>query len=316
MGLDEGQQENHDGLRWTTYSGVPYFALDVTPKKPIEAQARDLIQEFKAQGKIFLEGRSHISLPAQEAAMYAQARALIDWNTRNPFCASCGQPTLSIQGGTKRTCPPTDVVTAIISSSTSNDSTALRPIINNRLPCATRQGIANLSFPRTDPTVIMAILSADSNRLLIGRKKQWPENVYSALAGFVESAESIEEAVRREAWEESGVTVGRVVIHSSQPWPYPANLMIGAIAQTIPGGEEVVLKHDPELEDAKWVELDEVKIALEEVEGRGSGSRSGSGEGMREGNSIGRLRLPPKTTIANQLLTAAVEGFSDVTPKM
>lgn len=273
----------------------------------IEVQAKKLIQELKATGKGFLEGRLHISLPAHEAAMYAHARALIDWNSRNPFCASCGQPTLSIQGGTKRTCPPTDMVS--ISSSMPAESTATHTIIN-RPSCATRKGIVNLSFPRTDPTVIMAILSADSNRVLIGRKKQWPVNVYSALAGFVEPAESIEEAVRREAWEESGVTVGRVVIHSSQPWPYPANLMIGAIAQTIPGGEAVMLKHDPELEDAKWVDLSDVKEALAEVDAGGIGAE------LRKGDSRGRLRLPPKTTIANKLLAAVVEGFLDITPKM
>lgn len=300
LGLDEREQQKHDDvLRWASYSGVPYFALDVTPKGPIEAQAKNLIQELIAQGKIFLEGRlMHLSLPAHEAAIYAQASALTDWNVRNPFCASCGQPTLSIQGGTKRTCPPTDIASATTSSSA---APAPRPN-SNRLPCPTRKGIANLSFPRTDPTVIMAILSADSRHLLVGRKRQWPENLFSALAGFVEPAESIEEAVRREAWEESGVTVGRVVIHSSQPWPYPANLMIGAIAQTIPGGEEVVLKHDPELGDAKWVGLDEVKIALAEAEG----------DGLREELRDGNLRLPPKTTIANQLLKAVVEGFSDI----
>lgn len=302
LGLDEGQQEK-DGLRWTSYSGIPYFALDVTPRRSIEAQAKNLIEEFKAQGKNFLEGRSHMSLPAHEAAMYAQARALVDWNARNPFCASCGQPTLSIQGGTKRTCPPTDTT----SSSTSLDCTATRPI--DRPVCATRKGIVNLSFPRTDPTVIMAILSADSRRVLIGRKKQWPEHLYSTLAGFVEPAESIEDAVRREAWEESGVILGRVVIHSSQPWPYPANLMIGAIAQTIPTGEEILLKHDPELEDAKWVELGEIKVALAEATG-------GIGEKSIEVYPECRLRLPPKTTIANQLLTAVVAGFLDITPRM
>lgn len=310
LGLDERrqqQQNQDDGLRWTSYSGVPYFALDVTPMGSIEVQARKLIQDFKAKGKGFLEGRLHTSLPAHEAAMYAQARALIDWNSRNPYCASCGQPTLSIQGGTKRTCPPTDM--ASISSSMPIESTAPHTSINRPF-CATRKGIVNLSFPRTDPTVIMAILSADSHRVLIGRKKQWPDNVYSALAGFVEPAESIEEAVRREAWEESGVTVGRVVIHSSQPWPYPANLMIGAIAQTIPGGEAVVLKHDPELEDAKWVDLDDVKEALAQVDVGGIGAE------LREGDSRGRLRLPPKTTIANKLLAAVVEGFLDSTPKM
>lgn len=304
LGLDERQQD-HEVLRWTTYSGVPYFALDVTPKGSIEAKATNVRQEFKAQGKYFLEGRMHISLPAHEAAIYAQARALVDWNAHNPFCASCGHPTLSIQGGTKRSCPPTDMAS---SSSSSIDSTAPRP--TGRPACITRKGVINLSFPRTDPTVIMAILSADSRRVLLGRKKQWPENVYSNLAGFVESAESIEEAVRREAWEESGVVIGRVMIHSSQPWPYPASLMIGAIAQTIPSGEEVLLKHDLELEDAKWVELDDIRAALAEATG------GGIGENLTERNSKGRLRLPPKTTIANQLLKAVVAGFLDNTPKI
>lgn len=304
LGLDERQQ-NHDVLKWTSYSGVPYFALDVTPKGSIEAQVTNLRQEFEARGKNFLEGRLHISLSAHEAAIYAQARALVDWNARNPFCASCGHPTLSIQGGTKRSCPPTDMAS---SSSSSIASTA--PRSTDRPACTTRKGVINLSFPRTDPTVIMAILSADSRRVLVGRKKQWPENVYSNLAGFVEPAESIEEAVRREAWEESGVVVGRVVIQSSQPWPYPANLMIGAIAQTIPSGEEILLKHDPELQDAKWVDLDEIRVALAEATG------GGIGEISTELDSKSRLRLPPKTTIANQLLTAVVEGFLDITPKM
>lgn len=305
LGLDERQQ-NGDILKWTSYSGVPYFALDVSPKGSIEAQAINLRQEFEARGKNFLEGaRLHISLPAHEAAIYAQARALIDWNARNPFCASCGHSTLSIQGGTKRFCPPTDMAT---SSSSSIASTITPP--TDRPACTTRKGVINLSFPRTDPTVIMAILSADSRRVLVGRKKQWPENVYSNLAGFVEPAESIEEAVRREAWEESGVVVGRVVIHSSQPWPYPANLMIGAIAQTIPGGEDVLLQHDPELEDAKWVDLDEIRVALAEATGDGIGEKS------TELNPKARLRLPPKTTIANQLLTAVVAGFLGNTLKM
>lgn len=315
LGLDERQQ-NDDVLKWTSYSGVPYFALDVTPKGSIEAQATNLRQEFEADGKIFLEGRSHMSLPAHEAAMYSQARALIDWNARNPFCASCGHPTLSIQGGTKRSCPPTDMASSSssISSIIVSTTEARRPM--DRPACSTRKGIINLSFPRTDPTVIMAILSADSRRVLVGRKKQWPENVYSNLAGFVEPAESIEEAVRREAWEESGVVIGRVVIHSSQPWPYPANLMIGAIAQTIPGGEEVMLKHDPELEDAKWVDLDEIRVALAEKTGGGGGGRMIVDKLTEELNPKSRLKLPPKTTIANQLLTAVVTGFLGNTLKI
>ena len=145
--------------------------------------------------------------------------------------------------------------------------------------------------------MIMAVLSADGERVLVGRQKRWPPYWYSTLAGFVEPAESVEEAVRREVWEESGCKLGRVIIHSTQPWPYPANLMIGAIAQCVPEGEEIVLKHDPELEHAKWVSLAEVREAL--VVGT-----SGLGEEAGEGYKEGGLRLPPRTAIANQLLTA------------
>lgn len=176
------------------------------------------------------------------AAIYGQARALLDWNARNPFCAQCGQRTLSVNAGTKRVCPPTDLA----------GSDGVKP--RDREPCATRGTISNISFPRTDPTVIMAVASADGRRLLLGRQRRWPTDWFSTLAGFLEPGESIEEAVRREVWEESGVRVGRVVVHSSQPWPFPASLMIGAVAQALPGdGEEIHLGHDPELESAKWV---------------------------------------------------------------
>jgi NAD+ diphosphatase len=148
----------------------------------------------------------------------------------------------------------------------------------------------------------MAVLSHDSQRILLGRQHRWPAHFYSTLAGFLEPAESVEEAVRREVWEESGVRLGRVVIHSTQPWPYPANLMIGAIGQALEGGEDVHLGHDPELEDAKWFDLDTLRRAL-------ATGTSGLDQGPEEGYKEGDLRLPPKTAIANQLLQAVVGGF-------
>lgn len=197
------------------------------------------------------------------------------------------------------------------------------------------------------------MLSADGKRVLLGRQKRWPQYWYSTLAGFVEPAESVEEAVRREVWEESGVLLGRVVIHSTQPWPYPANLMIGCVGQAVgapPSSssststpqqeyaspriisgneqqnivagkegssedvdargnkgtkgtpEEIMLKHDPELEDAKWVPLEEVREALR------TGTHNLGEEGMPRGYKEGALRLPPRTAIANQLLEAVVNG--------
>ncbi len=146
--------------------------------------------------------------------------------------------------------------------------------------------------------------------MLLGRQRRWPPHWYSTLAGFMEPGESIEEAVRREVWEESGVQLSRVVIHSSQPWPFPSNLMIGAIAQALPGvGEVIHLENDPELESASWFPIDEVRKALEV----GISAIGGSpGEGYKEGD----LRIPPRTAIANQLMTAVVDGFVGPAPKM
>lgn len=236
------------------------------------------------------------------AAIYAAARQLLDWNARNPFCAQCGQPTLSINGGFKRTCPPKDLAKLKNVSNAIPSNTEQMQDESERPPCATRKGISNLSFPRTDPTVIMAVVNHAGTKILLGRQKRWPPYWYSTLAGFAEPAESIEEAVRREVYEEAGILVGRVVIHSTQPWPYPANLMIGAVGQAIPEGETIDLGHDPELDDAKWFDFDTVRHALKVGT---SGLGDPAGPEWKEGD----LRLPPSTAIANQLMTSVCNGF-------
>ncbi|EGP85467.1 uncharacterized protein MYCGRDRAFT_74463 [Zymoseptoria tritici IPO323] len=288
LGIDEARK---DGLAYqgkNLYTGAPYFAVDVTPREETLREACEgLIERLKGEGLEFSKGRV-MDVVASDAAIYAEARQLLDWNLRNPFCAACGHRTLSINAGFKRTCPPKDASTP--------DS--------SRPSCVTRHGISNLCFPRTDPTVIMAVVNAAGDKLLLGRQKRWPPYWYSTLAGFAEPAESIEEAVRREVYEESGILVGRVVIHSTQPWPYPANLMIGAIGQAIGGeGERIDLGNDPELDDAKWFAFDEVREALRV-------GTSGLGEDAGEGYNEGGLRLPPNTAIANQLMTAVCNGFA------
>lgn len=225
--------------------------------------------------------------------MFAQARSMIDWNSRNTFCAGCGNPNLSSHAGYKRVCPTTDRA----------------PGSRDRSECPTRHGISNVCFPRTDPTMIAAVVSADGQRVLLGRQTRFPPGMYSTLAGFLEPGESIEEAVRREVWEESGVRVGRVVIHSSQPWPYPSSLMIGAIAQALPGEGEVVNLNDKELEKASWFSLDEVREALR------NGVSSVTGSKPEEGYK-GTLRVPPPQAIANRLMTAVTEGYLTGVPKM
>ncbi|KAK5193999.1 NADH pyrophosphatase [Exophiala xenobiotica] len=291
LGVDENVK---DGLKYRHFSGAPHWAIDITPKKTYEKEAKELDEHFQALGLKFSEGMRAMSFPADVAAEYAQGRHYLDWNYRNTFCGTCGHKTLSVHAGGKRICPPKDQ--------------AENP--PEREPCATRTTLSNLTFPRTDPTIIVAVLSHDSKRLLLGRQKRWPPYWFSTLAGFIEPAESVEDAVRREVWEESGVILSRVLIHSTQPWPYPANLMIGAIAQVAsPEDEAIKLEHDPELEIAKWFTLEEVQEALKY-------GTSGLGEDAPEGYKEGNLRLPPKTAIANQLITAVVEGgfLEGVTP--
>jgi NAD+ diphosphatase len=241
------------------------------------------------------------------AAIYAEARQMLDWNARNPFCAQCGQPTMSINGGFKRVCPSIDLAKK---AAAPMSTTAAAPVAENeRPPCATRTGVSNVSFPRTDPTVIMAVVNHKGDKILLGRSKRFPKYWYSTLAGFAEPAESIEEAVRREVYEEAGILVGRVVIHSTQPWPYPANLMIGAVGQSVPEGETIDLGNDPELEDAKWYDFAEVREALRVGT---SGLDNAAGPDYKEG----ALRLPPATAIANQLITSVVNGFVGPEAKM
>nr|POE65615.1 putative nadh pyrophosphatase [Quercus suber] len=314
LGIDEKQK---DGLAYqgkNLYTGAPYFAIDVTPRASLKAQCEKLIEDVRAKGLDFAKGRV-MDVEASDAAVYAEARQLLDWNARNPFCAQCGQPTLSINGGFKRTCPPGDlnpkVTNVMPSNSAAGDADATIGALENgnRGDCATRKGVSNLSFPRTDPTVIMAVVNHSGDKILLGRQKRWPQYWYSTLAGFAEPAESIEEAVRREVYEEAGVYLGRVVIHSTQPWPYPANLMIGAIGQAVPDGETIDLGNDPELEHAKWFDFDEVREALRV-------GTSGLGEDAAPGYKEGNLRLPPSTAIANQLMTAVVNGFASGETKM
>ena len=163
------------------------------------------------------------NLPAGEAAIAAQARGLVGWHERHPFCAACGAATRPRNGGASRACA----------------------------------GCGAEHFPRTDPVVIVVV--ARGGRALLGRSGRFAGNLYSALAGFMEPGESVEEAVRREVAEESGIEVGAVRYVFSQPWPFPASLMLGCIAEGLSG--EIVI--DPkELEDARWFSRAELVDAL------------------------------------------------------
>jgi NAD+ diphosphatase len=166
-------------------------------------------------------------LPADELAIYGGARSVLDWHARHRFCSQCGQPTHPAKGGWQRNCPA----------------------------C----GAAH--FPRVDPVAIMLVEYRDEAgaKLLLGREARFPPGRYSALAGFVEPGESIEETVAREVFEEAGVRVNGVRYIASQPWPFPSQLMIGCMAYA----ESLDLAIDTtEIEDARWFSRAEVEQAM------------------------------------------------------
>ncbi|MEM7780561.1 MAG: NAD(+) diphosphatase [Pseudomonadota bacterium] len=167
-------------------------------------------------------------LRPEELAIYGGARSLVDWHARHQFCAQCGAPTKITKGGWQRSCPS----------------------------CGAEH------FPRTDPVTIMLVEHED--KLLLGRQPRFPPKMYSALAGFVEPGETIEEAVAREVYEEAGLKVRNVEYLSSQPWPFPSQLMIGCSSVA----EDTTLTIDEtELDDARWFtreELEEARAAGEQ----------------------------------------------------
>ena len=160
-------------------------------------------------------------LPADDASIFAHARALMYWRSRHKFCGVCGG-----------TCAPRSA--------------------GHALECAQ---CGSQHFPRTDSAVIMLVHRDD--RVLLGHSQRFPNTtMYSTLAGFLEPGESLEEAVAREVLEEVGVTVGAVHYHSSQPWPFPSNIMLGFYAE---GLSEAITLQEDELRDARWFSRAELR---------------------------------------------------------
>ncbi|BGP12430.1 NADH pyrophosphatase [Rhodosporidiobolus nylandii] len=283
--------------------GIPYWALDVSRFKELKEK---LLAGGEAGKREFADLRAGSqTMPAEEAAIGAEARSLVDWNTRNKFCPSCARPQRSIWAGFKRQCLP---------ASPPSPSAPASP------PCITRRGVHNVQYPRTDPVVIMAVLSPDREQILLGRQRSWPEKFYSCLAGFVESGESLEEAVRREVYEEAGVVCDEVGYFASQPWPYPASLMFGCYA-VAREGQEIRCDLDNELEDARYFTRAQVLAVIENTQpmqlSREEVARLDGKEGISSASAEGKkdaakeealFRMPPSTAIANSLITAWAKG--------
>lgn len=183
------------------------------------------------------------NLPATDLALAGRAKSLFDWHHSHKHCVSCGSQTVGRDGGTKQKCT----------------------------------GCGLDSFPRVSPVVIMLVTHED--KLLLGRGPGWPDGFYSALAGFISAGESVEEAVGREVLEESGIRTRNFRYLFSQPWPYPAQLMLAVEADAV--NTDITI--DPkELEDARWFTREEVQ-----------GVMSGTGKAFMQ---------PPRATIAHQML--------------
>ncbi|MGI9271125.1 MAG: NAD(+) diphosphatase [Woeseiaceae bacterium] len=161
-------------------------------------------------------------LPPDEANLVAHARALVLWHASQVFCGVCGSSARPDAAGNSRICMNDDCRREI--------------------------------YPRVDPAII--VLVSNGERCLLGRQARWPEGRYSTIAGFVEPGESLEDAVRRETYEETNVHVGKVSYHSSQPWPFPSSLMLGFMAEA--ESAEIIL-NDGELEDAQWFTRKELR---------------------------------------------------------
>lgn len=193
-------------------------------------------------------------LSGADAAMAGTAKSLFDWRRRHGFCAACGTQSENACGGWKRVCPA----------------------------CKTEH------FPRVDPvTIMLAVYRGGTEpRCLLGRQANWPEGRMSALAGFLEPGETVEEACAREIEEEAGLTVTAVRYHSSQPWPFPSQLMIGLIAEV---DSEDAAPDQTELEAVAWLTRQE---AADVLAGRHPS-----------------IKAPPPIAIARTLLQAWVDGF-------
>ena len=230
----------HDGLTLDPLF-VPYEMAELEPDfdraillghtpsgEPRLAVPVSLSEEALSTHHAILDGRTLFReghLTGEILGEFAQASSLIAWNNVHRHCGRCGGPMEMRAGGYKRECT----------------------------------ACGHLVFPRTDPVVIMLTVDEAGDRCLLGRSPHFPPGMYSALAGFLEPGETIEEAVRRETHEESGIRVGRVRYHASQPWPMPHTLMIGCYGEAL---STEVRRDETELEDCRWFSREEVRAMM------------------------------------------------------
>ena len=225
---------------------------DETPWFALGLPNTDAPPDFAIRGTFKTPADVVALLPGEEASLMAYARAMILWHQNHRHCGRCGAQTDMTEAGHSRTC--------------------------------TSPACGNRTFPRTDPVVITLITHRDKSgeeKCLLGRQAKFPPGMYSCVAGFVEAGETLEAAVRREAAEETGVVVGDVRYVASQPWPFPASLMLGFRADAL---TTEIHRDDEELEDCRW---------FSKADLRNAGERDSNGPG---------LKLPNRFAIARFLI--------------
>lgn len=271
LGISEGAEPAIDA---TAPAGRAVFALELAT--PHAARMRERILSGPYEAPELRAAMVAGTLSEADAPLVAHARALLDWHARHVYCPACAARQYAVWGGHKRACGST---LAALGEGVAR-FVAAPPHL-----CASSTSVQNYVYPRTDPVVIVAVVAGDGEHVLLTRQRGWPAGLYSCIAGFVEQGESLEEAVAREAYEEAGVDVRRVAYHSSQPWPFPSSLMLGAYA--VVEDTAVRLDLDGELEDAFFARRADVQRAL------------GGGE-VRRGDT--RVVLPGRFAIAHALL--------------
>jgi NAD+ diphosphatase len=200
--------------------GVTYFGVGLSDGCPP-------LEDDGCHPGHFLDLRgAALQLDPEEGALAAQAKALVHWHRQHRYCGACGSATASEEAGYQRRC--TNVECGLV------------------------------HFPRVDPAII--VLVTDGDRCLLGRQSSWPQGRFSNIAGFVEPGESMETAVAREVWEETGIEIKGLQYQSSQPWPFPQSLMVGFTAEA---ASVDIRLNDGELEDARWFTRRTIREGLE-----------------------------------------------------